>query len=104
MSTVSASTASSASASVCGVWRSVFGAASASPTCGSPQSAPSTTPSRAAFSVAAAARYGLAVAHGMRFSIRVAGPRSAGTRYVLKRLSRPQFAQYPAISPGISRL
>ena len=46
----------------------------------------------------------LAVPQGMRFSMRVAGPRSDGTRYVAKRLSRPQFAQYPAISPGISRL
>ena len=60
---------------------------------GQPQSSPSTTPSSAAFSVAAAARYGLAVPHGMRFSMRVAAPRSAGTRYVLKRLSRPQLAQ-----------
>ncbi len=84
--------------------RSVFGAESASPICGSPQSSPSTTPSSAALSVAAAARYGLAVPHGTRFSMRVEDPRSAGTRYVLKRLSRPQFAQYPAINPGTRRL
>ncbi len=41
---------------------------------------------------------------GLRHSMRVAWPRSPGMRYVLKRLSSPQLAQYPAIRPGRRRL